>query len=112
MRQIWGTKSESERLEMIHILVVDDEPGIRQTLAGVLEDEGYRVTGAEDGESGLDLMRDQHLSAIDHGEKQHEKYEHHQRAFDNALPALASLRKDSDLRTSICGLHGSRSPGA
>ena len=26
-----------------HILVVDDEPGIRQSLSGVLEDEGYAV---------------------------------------------------------------------
>jgi two-component system nitrogen regulation response regulator NtrX len=25
------------------ILLVDDEPGIRQSLAGVLEDEGYAV---------------------------------------------------------------------
>ena len=39
---------------MIHILVVDDEPSIRETLGGILEDEGYRVTPAEDGESGLD----------------------------------------------------------
>ncbi len=31
-----------------HILVVDDEPNIRKLLAGVLEDEGYLVTGAAD----------------------------------------------------------------
>ncbi|MCB1162081.1 MAG: sigma-54 dependent transcriptional regulator [Candidatus Krumholzibacteriia bacterium] len=30
------------------ILVVDDEPNIRKLLAGVLEDEGYAVTGAPD----------------------------------------------------------------
>lgn len=38
------------------ILVVDDEPGIRETLAGVLEDEGYRVESVESGESCLDLL--------------------------------------------------------
>ena len=31
-----------------HILVVDDEPNIRKLLAGVLEDEGYRVSSAVD----------------------------------------------------------------
>ncbi|HWD00824.1 MAG TPA: sigma-54 dependent transcriptional regulator [Candidatus Sulfopaludibacter sp.] len=35
------------------ILVVDDEPGIRQSLSGVLEDEGYSVEAAEDGETCL-----------------------------------------------------------
>ena len=32
-----------------HILVVDDEPDIRQLVSEILEDEGYRVTVAEDG---------------------------------------------------------------
>jgi len=35
------------------ILVVDDEPGIRQSLGGVLEDEGYAVTAVESGEACL-----------------------------------------------------------
>ncbi len=30
-----------------HILIVDDEEGIRETLSGILEDEGYRVTAVE-----------------------------------------------------------------
>jgi two-component system nitrogen regulation response regulator NtrX len=34
-----------------HILVVDDEPDIRQLVSEILEDEGYRVSVAEDGES-------------------------------------------------------------
>jgi len=36
-----------------HILVVDDEPAIRQSLSGVLEDEGYAVDVAESGEACL-----------------------------------------------------------
>lgn len=36
-----------------NILVVDDEPGIRITLAGILEDEGYNVIVAEDGYKGI-----------------------------------------------------------
>jgi two-component system, NtrC family, nitrogen regulation response regulator NtrX len=35
------------------ILVVDDEPGIRQSLSGVLEDEGYVAETAESGEAAL-----------------------------------------------------------
>jgi two-component system nitrogen regulation response regulator NtrX len=35
------------------ILVVDDEPGIRQSLSGVLEDEGYTVETAASGEACL-----------------------------------------------------------
>src|SRR5471030_2971684 len=35
------------------ILVVDDEPGIRQSLSGVLEDEGYAAETAESGEAAL-----------------------------------------------------------
>jgi two-component system, NtrC family, nitrogen regulation response regulator NtrX len=38
------------------ILVVDDEPGIRQSLSGVLEDEGYVVTTAASGEECLEVL--------------------------------------------------------
>ena len=42
---------------MHNILIVDDEPGIRQSLGGVLEDEGYAVTAVDSGEACLDLLR-------------------------------------------------------
>jgi DNA-binding response OmpR family regulator len=35
------------------VLVVDDEPSIRETIAFMLEMEGFRVATAEDGESAL-----------------------------------------------------------
>jgi len=38
------------------ILVVDDEPGVRESVRGVLTDEGYRVVEAEDGRDALQLM--------------------------------------------------------
>ena len=38
------------------ILVVDDEQGIRQSLAGVLADEGYAVEAVASGEACLDLI--------------------------------------------------------
>lgn len=36
------------------ILIVDDEPGVRSALGGVLRDEGYRVEAVADGEACLD----------------------------------------------------------
>ena len=41
-----------------HILVVDDEPAIRATLRGVLEDEGYRVTAVASGADALAAVAD------------------------------------------------------
>jgi two-component system nitrogen regulation response regulator NtrX len=40
----------------VRILVVDDEPGIRQSLGGVLEDEGYVVRTVDSGEACLDEL--------------------------------------------------------
>ena len=42
-----------ETMKARRVLVVDDEPGIRQSLSGVLEDEGYAVETAESGEACL-----------------------------------------------------------
>jgi two-component system nitrogen regulation response regulator NtrX len=39
------------------ILIVDDEPDIRETLAGVLEDEGYTVRAVGSGEEALRVVR-------------------------------------------------------
>ena len=42
---------------MHNILIVDDESGIRQSLKGVLEDEGYKVSVADSGEACLETLR-------------------------------------------------------
>jgi len=41
-----------------HILVVDDEPDIRETVQDILEDEGYAVVCAENGEAARHALRD------------------------------------------------------
>jgi two-component system, NtrC family, nitrogen regulation response regulator NtrX len=41
---------------MHNILIVDDESGIRDSLKGVLEDEGYKTAQAESGEACLHLL--------------------------------------------------------
>jgi two-component system, NtrC family, nitrogen regulation response regulator NtrX len=38
---------------MARILIIDDEPAIRTTLASILEDEGHKTTTAESGEEGI-----------------------------------------------------------
>lgn len=43
---------------MYKILVIDDERPIRDSLKGVLEDEGYKVFTAEDGISGIKSVRE------------------------------------------------------
>src|SRR5574341_806082 len=42
---------------MTYILLVEDERTLRETLAYNLEEEGYTVLTADDGEQGLDLIR-------------------------------------------------------
>jgi len=39
------------------VLVVDDEPGMRETLVDILEGVGYDVQAAGDGESALDALQ-------------------------------------------------------
>src|SRR6185503_8006538 len=43
-----------------HILIVDDEPSLRQTMARILQRAGYEVTTAADGKEALTLVS-QHI---------------------------------------------------
>ncbi len=49
---------------MHNILIVDDEEGIRQSLKGVLEDEGYKVAAVGSGENCLDTLRRRSFDVI------------------------------------------------
>ncbi|MFO0752403.1 MAG: sigma-54 dependent transcriptional regulator [Thermodesulfovibrionales bacterium] len=40
------------------VLIVDDEEGIRESLSGIFEDEGYLVVAAASGESAVEMMRE------------------------------------------------------
>ena len=40
-----------------HILIVDDEPGILDTLSGILQDERYEVSVAKGGQDALKLIK-------------------------------------------------------
>ena len=45
---------------MHKVLIVDDETGIRESLEGVLVDEGYETATVESGEECLKLLRREH----------------------------------------------------
>jgi DNA-binding NtrC family response regulator len=47
-----------ERTMKQHILVIDDEPDIRETVRDILEDEGYLVSVAENAEDGRRQLRE------------------------------------------------------
>lgn len=48
--------STHRSVDMPLVLIVDDEPGIRATLADVLEDENFRTVVAPDGPTALELI--------------------------------------------------------
>jgi len=47
-----------------NILIVDDEAGIRSSLKGILEDEGYSVQAVATGERGLDLLQAEYFDLV------------------------------------------------
>jgi len=49
---------------MHNILIVDDEPGIRQSLKGVLEDEGYKALAVESGEACLEAIANRSFEVV------------------------------------------------
>jgi two-component system, NtrC family, nitrogen regulation response regulator NtrX len=49
---------------MAHILVIDDEKSIRNTLKDILEYENHQVDLAEDGSKGLDFLQQNHFDVI------------------------------------------------
>ena len=51
-------------MKRYRVLVVDDEPGIRESLSGVLEDEGYEVESVGDGEACLLRLAERPFDAV------------------------------------------------
>ena len=50
--------------EKKQVLIVDDEPNLRKILAAQLGRDGYDVLLAEDGEQGLQLLRENHVDLV------------------------------------------------
>src|SRR5215470_10271445 len=49
---------------MPSILIVDDEPGVRSALSGVLRDEGYEVESVDSGETCLERLATQTYDVV------------------------------------------------
>ena len=49
---------------MAAILIIDDEPGIRQALASILEDEHYKVFTAEDAVAGIEVLGRERIDLV------------------------------------------------
>ena len=49
---------------MAAILIIDDEPGVRQSLASILEDEKYQVFTAEDALIGMEILEREKIDLI------------------------------------------------
>ena len=49
---------------MPSILIIDDEPGIRTTLASILEDEKYKVFASEDALLGMEVLKREVIDVI------------------------------------------------
>lgn len=47
-----------------HILIVDDEANILDSLRGILSDEGYKVSGAENGDDALEILRERRIDLV------------------------------------------------
>ena len=50
--------------EKKQVLIVDDEPNLRKILAAQLARDGYDVLTAEDGEVGLQMLRENHIDLV------------------------------------------------
>ena len=50
-------RDPSETMTSVTVLVVDDDPGIRESLGDLLRAEGYGVRVAENGAAALEVMR-------------------------------------------------------
>src|SRR5579864_9384667 len=53
----WKSRLQPLPSNMHNILIVDDEAGIRDSLAGILADEGYATSSVDSGEACLELLR-------------------------------------------------------
>ena len=88
------------------ILIVDDEPGIRDSLSGVLEDEGFLTNTAASGEECLDLLDGSEFDAVLldvwlPGMDGLEVLERIERSTDPARPAVIMISGHASIESAV-----------
>ena len=46
------------------VLIIDDEPSIREALSGILEDEGFAAFAAESAEKGIEMIEEENIDLV------------------------------------------------
>ncbi len=84
--------------EKKQVLIVDDEPNLRKILSAQLTRDGYDVLTAEDGEQGLERLRDNHIDLVITDLKMPK--------VDGMTLLKEALRLDPDLPVVVITAHG------
>ena len=64
MQKIYNLEEQINLTREKPILVVDDEPGIRDSITKILQKQGYTVMTAGDGEEGITILRRHEISLV------------------------------------------------
>jgi len=59
-----GSSSEASQRQTISVLVIEDDPGVRESTADLLRDSGYDVLEAADGIEGLRQLRERSFDVV------------------------------------------------
>src|SRR5476651_72411 len=84
--------------EKQQVLIVDDEPNLRKILSAQLSRDGYDVLTAEDGEQGLQILREHHIDLVVTDLKMPK--------VDGMTLLREALREDPDLPVVMITAHG------
>ena len=61
---VWRTNLPHVSTEAFRVLVLEDDPQLREVLQALLTDEGYNVSVAESGEQAVELSRQRRFDVI------------------------------------------------
>ncbi|HEX7665302.1 MAG TPA: sigma-54 dependent transcriptional regulator [Polyangiaceae bacterium] len=84
--------------EKQQVLIVDDEPNLRKILSAQLSRDGYDVLTAEDGEQGLQMLKEHHIDLVITDLKMPK--------VDGMALLREALREDSELPIVMITAHG------